>query len=180
VNNYLPHSIRQNQMASTVARLDHNWTNNHKSFVSVRWNHETEHLDNYFDNVSTGAGPNQRINYQLGLDHDWVISPTKVLNVRYGLTRWEEPTIDNGTGFDPTTLGFSPSFVAQMGLPSFPRINGVFGGIGVGDSGAYFKTLYHNFSAGLTHVHGKMTFHDGGEFRIPGGLRRPGIPGRLV
>jgi hypothetical protein len=166
VNNYVPHSTRQNKMASTVARVDHNWTNNHKSFVSVRWNHETEYLDNYFDNLSTGAGPNERINYQIGLDHDWVISPTNVLDVRYGLTRWEEPTMDNGTGFDPTALGFSPSFVAQMGPASFPRINGVFGGIGVSNAGAYFKTLYHNWNASLTHVHRKMTFHYGGEFRI--------------
>jgi len=132
----------------------------------VRWNHETEHLDNYFDNASTGAGPNQRINYQGGLDHVWTISPTKVLDVRYAVTRWEEPTLDNGVGFDPTTLGFSPSLVAQMKPPSFPRINGVFGGIGVGNSGNYFKTLYHNWNASLTQVHGKMTLHYGGEFRI--------------
>lgn len=166
VNNFVPRSTRQNQIASTVARIDHNWSNNHKGFLSVRWNHETEHLDNYFDNASTGAGPNKRINYQGGLDHVWTISSTKFLDVRYAVTRWEEPTVDNGVGFDPTTLGFSPSFVAQMEPASFPRINGVFGGIGTGNSGGYFKTLYHNWNASLTHVHGKMTFHYGGEFRI--------------
>src|SRR5262245_51061680 len=166
VNNFVPRSTRQNQMASTVVRVDHNWSNDHKSFISVRWNHETEHLDNYFDNASTGAGPNKRINYQTTLDHDWVISPNKVLDVRYGMTRWEEPTIDNGTGFDPTSLGFSPSLVAQMRLPSFPRINGVFGGIGAGNSGSYFSTLYHTWNASLTHVYHKMAFHYGGELRI--------------
>ena len=166
VNNLVPRSTRQNQMASTVARIDHNWNNHHKSFLSVRWNHETEHLDNYFDNVSTGAGPNKRINYQGGLDHVWTINPTKVLDVRYAVTRWEEPTIDSGSGFDPTALGFSPSFVAQMRPPSFPHINGLFGNIGTNNSGSYFSTLYHNWNASLTHVHGKMTFHYGGEFRL--------------
>lgn len=165
-NNFVPRSTRQNQMASTVARIDHNWNNSHKSFVSVRWNHETEHLDNYFDNVSTGAGPNKRINYGLALAHDWVVSPTKVLDIRYALTRWEEPTIDNGVGFDPSTLGFPASFVAQMQPKSFPRINGVFGGMGSGNSGSYFKTLYHNWNVSLTQVHGKMSFHYGGEARI--------------
>src|SRR5262249_29779070 len=105
-------------------------------------------------------------NYQTTLDHDWVIGPNKVLDVRYGMTRWEEPTIDNGTGFDPTSLGFSPSLVAQMRPPSFPRINGVFGGMGAGNSGSYFSTLYHTWNASLTHVYHKMTFHYGGELRI--------------
>src|SRR5262249_30982032 len=126
VSNFVPRSTRQNKMASTVARVDHNWNNNHKSFLSVRWNHETEYSGDDFENVSTGSGPNKRINYQGGLDHVWTISPTKVLDVRYAVTRWEEPTIDHGVGFDPTTLGFSPSLVAQMKPPSFPRINGVF------------------------------------------------------
>ena len=166
VNNFVPRTTRQNKMASTVVRVDHNWNNNHKSFLSVRWNHETEYSGDDFENVSTGSGPGKRINYQGGLDHVWTISPTKVLDVRYAVTRWEEPTIDHGVGFDPTTLGFSPSLVAQMKPPSFPRINGVFGGIGTGNSGGYFKTLYHNWNASLTHVHGKMTFHYGGEFRI--------------
>ncbi len=165
VNNFVPRSTRNNKMASTVARVDHTWNNQHKSFVNLRWNHETEFLDDYFGNVSTGAGPNQRINYGLGLDHDWVISPSKVLDIRYNLTRWEEPTIDHGVGFDLTALGFSPSLVGQMRPPSFPRINGVFGGIGVGNAGSYFKTLYHDWNASLTHVHGNMSFHYGGEFR---------------
>jgi len=166
VNNFVPRSTRQNQMASVVARIDHNWNNHHKSFLSVRWNHETEHSDNYFDDVATGSGPNQRINYQGGLDHVWTISPNKVLDVRYAVTRWEEPTLDNGSGFDPTTLGFSPSFVAQMRPPSFPHINGLFGNIGTNNAGSYFSTLYHNWNASLTHVRGKMTFRYGGEFRI--------------
>ncbi len=165
VDNYVPLSTRQNKMASVVTRVDHNWNNQHKSFVSVRWNHETEVLDDFFNNVSTGGGPNARINQQLGLDHVWIISPRKVLDLRYSLTRWQEPTQSHGKGFDPTNLGFSPDFVAKMECKSFPAITDIFGNIG-GGCGGYFSTLYHTWIASLTHVHGNMTFHYGGEFRV--------------
>ena len=165
VNNYIPNSTRQNKMASVVTRVDQIWNNQHKSFASVRWNHETEILDDFFNNVSTGGGPNQRINQQVGLDHIWTISPSKVLDLRYSLTRWQEPTQSHGKGFDPTTLGFSPTFVSGMVCKSFPAIRDIFGGVG-GGCGDYFSTLYHTWNTSLTHIHGKMTFHYGGEFRI--------------
>jgi hypothetical protein len=164
-NNFVPSSTRQNKMAAVVVRVDHNWNNQHKTYGNVHWNHETERLDNFFGNVSTGAGPNQRIAKGINLDHVWTFSPSKILDIRYGLTRWEEPTQDNGAGFDPTQLGFPSSFVSQLRVPSFPRIVGLFGDIGTDNGGAYDKDTYHTWNASITQVHGNMQFHYGGEIR---------------
>jgi hypothetical protein len=164
VNNFVPDSTRQNKMASVVTRVDHTWNNNHKSFASVRWNHEDEFSGDDFHNVSTG-GFGHRLNRGVGLDHVWTLSPAKILDLRYNLTRFEEPGNSHGSGFNPATLGFPRDFVSQMERLSFPRIYNLFGDIG-GGYGNYFDSTYHNWNANLTHVHGNMTFHYGGEFRI--------------
>jgi hypothetical protein len=163
-NNFVPSNTRDNKMASLLTRVDHSFNNANKSFVSIRWNHEDEIVDNYYGNVSTGGG-NSRINKGIGLDHVWMLSPSKVLNLRFNVTRYEEPSFNSGTGFNPADLGFSQSFVSKMEKLSFPRIEGVFGDIG-GGYGSFASFTYYNWNASLTHVKGNMVFHYGGEFRI--------------
>ncbi|HXN23717.1 MAG TPA: TonB-dependent receptor [Candidatus Dormibacteraeota bacterium] len=163
VNNFVPNSTRNNKMASVLTRVDHSWNDRHKSFVSVRWDHEDELLGDDFHNVSTG-GSGSRINHGAGFDHVWTIAPTKLLNLRFNVTRFEEPSFSHGTNFNPEQLGFSHDFVAKMERLSFPRIDGVFG-IG-GGAGGYTAYTYYNWNANLTHIHGNMTFHYGGEYRI--------------
>jgi len=172
--NYIPQAFRQNKMASLVVRVDHSFSDHHKTFATLRWNHEDEFLDDYFHNVSTGQ-LETRINKGAGIDHVWTISPTKILNVRYNVTRFEDPIHGQGKDFDPTQLGFPQSFVSEMQKKSFPRITGVFsdrigGCCGVSNSGGgwggYTNTTYHTFLASMTHTHGNMTWHYGGDFRL--------------
>jgi hypothetical protein len=170
INNFVPSNTRNNQMASLNTRVDQVWSNNHKSFVSIRWNHEDEVLDNYYGNVTTGGG-SSRINRGAGVDHVWTISPTRILNLRANVTRFEEPGFSSGTGFDPTQLGFSKDFVSKMEKLSFPRIEGVFSDIG-GGYGGYTIFTYSNWNANMTQVHGNMVFHYGGEFRVMQEARR--------
>ena len=163
VRNYVSPATRNNKMASVVARVDHTWSNQHKSFISLRWNHEDEFLGNHFNSLATGT-MQSRLSSGISLAHDVVLSPSKVLDIRYSVTRWEEPGQSYGTGFDPTALGFPSSFVSQMRCKSFPRFN-IFGNIG-GGCGSYDKFTYHNWNASLTQTHGNMSFHYGGEFRV--------------
>jgi hypothetical protein len=165
VNNYVPDTTRQVKLASFVLRLDHNFSSRHKSFASLRWNHKDEYLDDHFNSLATGSNLT-RINKGVSLDHVWTISATKILNLRYNLTRFEEPTTHHSSGFDPKTLGFSSDFVAKMEQLSFPRVTGVFSDAVGGGYGSYFDSTYHNWNANMTQVLGSMTFHYGGEFRI--------------
>jgi outer membrane receptor protein involved in Fe transport len=165
VENFVPNSTRQNKMASLVFRLDHTFNNEHKSFVSLRWNHMDEFTGDDFHNVTTG-GYLTRISKGIGIDHVWTLHPKKILNARYNLSRFEEPSHPHGAGFNPEELGFSHDFVSKMERLSFPGIHGLsFGGIG-GGFGGYFYSTYHNWNVNMTEVHGNMTFHYGADLRV--------------
>src|SRR5262249_10192950 len=157
VDNYVPYSTRNNKMASVTVRVDHNFTDNHKSFVSLRWNHEDEFSGDDFHNVSTG-GFGTRLNPGIGVHHVWATGPTKIVNVRFNITQLDEPTHDQGSGLNPLTLGFDPAFVAKMKAYSFPRITGHDLDLG-GGAGSYSGFTYYNWLANLTHIHGNMNLH---------------------
>jgi hypothetical protein len=162
---YVPTAFRQNKMASTVLRLDHSFNDHNKTYATVRWNHEDEFLDDFFHNLTTGSF-GTRINWGGGIDHVWTISPTQILDVRYNVTRFQEPTRPQGSGFDPAKLGFSSSFVGQMPEKSFPNITGVFSDKVGGGFGNYFDSTYHTWMASMTHTQGNMTWHYGVDYRV--------------
>jgi hypothetical protein len=161
-NNFVPNTIRQNKMADVTIRGDHSWNNNHKSFATVRWYHEDELASDDFHNAFTGAYQH-RMTKGSGIDHVWTISPTKVLNVKANVTRYEEPNNDHGVGFDIDTLGFNKNYTSRLFVPASPRITGLFNDIGTNQAGSVTDTSYYTLSASLTHVHGNMTFKYGAE-----------------
>jgi hypothetical protein len=124
----------------------------------------SEFTDDYFHSPATG-NRRTRINRGLGIDHVYTVSPNKILNLRFNITRYVEPNYDNGAGFNPVKLGFPQSYVAKMEKISFPRFTGLFGDIG-GSYADYTNTTYYNWNANLTHVVGNMTLHYGGEYRV--------------
>ena len=164
-NNFVPHSSRQNKMADIMARGDQVWNSAHKTFATLRWYHEDELSNDYFGNVFTGAFQH-RITKGVGVDHVWILSPSKILDIKANLTRYEEPNNDNGIGFDPSTLGLPTSFTSQQAVPSPPRISGLFGDIGVNQAGSVVDTSNYTWSAVLTQVHGNHTLKYGAEYWI--------------
>jgi hypothetical protein len=162
-NNFVPSSTRQNKMAIISVRGDHQWNNYHKSFATVRWAHEDEYLDDYFNSVATGS-TGTRIPKGLGLDHVWTMSASRVLDLRWNVSRYEEPGHHHGAGFDPTQLGFPKSFVSQLKYPSFPRIVGIAGDFGTDQAGGNTFNSYWTWAAGFTHVKSKHTMRYGVEY----------------
>ncbi|MBL8231462.1 MAG: TonB-dependent receptor [Bryobacterales bacterium] len=163
-SNFVPSSSRQNRMASIVTRVDHTWSNSHKSFASIRWNHMDELTGDDFANAATG-GNLTRINRGLGVDHVWTMSSARILNVRFNITRFEEPSYSNGTGFNPADLGFPTRFVSQMEKLSFPRITNIFGDIG-GGAGSTPMSTQSGLIANVTQVRSNFTFRYGLEYRL--------------
>jgi hypothetical protein len=164
-NNYVPSSSRQNKMADISARGDHSWGNAHKSFVSIGWYHEDELSGDDFHNPATGAYQH-RMARTLQADHVWTVGPTTVLDVRGNLARYEEPNNDKGINFNTNSLGFPASFTSQQAVGAFPRIEGLFGTIGVGQAGSVVNTSYYTFAGTLTKVAGNMTWKIGAEHWI--------------
>ena len=131
----------------------------------VRWYHEDELSGDEFHNAFTGAYQH-RMTRGSGIDHVWTISPTKILDLKMNLTRYEEPNNDHGVGFDSSTLGFPSSFTSRLFVPAAPRITGLFGDIGTNQAGSVTDTGYYTWSAVMTQVKGNMTFKYGAEFWV--------------
>lgn len=153
-NDFVPHSSRQNKMADIMARGDQIWNNSQKTFATLRWYHEDELSDDYFGNAFTGAFQH-RLTRGAGVDHVWTLSPTKILDIKANVTRYEEPNNDHGVGFDPSVLGLPKSFTSQQAVPAAPRITGLFGDIGVNQAGSVVDTTDYTWSGVLTQVKGK-------------------------
>lgn len=162
-NNFIPSSTRSNKMASLSIRGDHQWSESHRSFAVVRWNHEDEDAYNDFNSVATG-GLQTRIAKNVGIDHVWTLSANKILDLRFGVIRFEDFVGDRGAGFDPTALGLPQNYVSQLRVPSFPQITGIAGDFGTGNAGNFTNTTYYTWSAGLSHVLGNHTFRYGAEY----------------
>ena len=166
-NDYASPSVRKDTFPLISIRVDQNWSNTQRSFVTLREHHLTELSGTTFgfNNILAGSYLNRNAK-DIAFDHVWTLSNNKVLDLRYSLNRYEEPSYNAGAGFDPTKLGFPGSFVSQLARPSFPYITGVAGNFGVSNAGSYTDTTYHTWGATLTHVHGNHTFRYGGEFWV--------------
>ena len=164
-NNFVPNSVRTNKMAAISARGDHQWNDTNKSFLAMRWYHEDELAYNDFNSPATG-GTQTRIAQNVGLDHVITASTNKVIDLRFSVMRYGDVNADNGSGFDPSSLGFSKDFVSQLRRPSFPNITGFAGDFGTGQAGNYTWTNYYTWSAALTQLMGKHTLRYGAEYWV--------------
>ena len=112
-------------------KVEHKFTDKVSLTGFYLWNHTDEPCSNYFEVGKNGAtrfaDPNdyllKRTPQILALNNTWVLSDSSVLALRFGWTRF----VDNSTmtiDFDPSTLGFSPTFISQVGqtgVPKFPQ-----------------------------------------------------------
>ena len=112
-------------------KVEHKFTDKVSLTGFYLWNHTDEPCSNYFEVGKNGAtrfaDPNdyllKRTPQILALNNTWLLSDSSVLALRYGWTQF----VDNSTmtiDFDPATLGFSPTFLSQVGqtgVPKFPQ-----------------------------------------------------------
>src|SRR5260370_11287221 len=164
-NNFIAASVTNNTIPMVSIRGDQVWNNSHRTFATVRWSHLTQNFDNYFQSAATGQ-IQDRVYKSAGLDHVWTLSPNKVLDLRYSVNRYEQPSHDTGAGFDPVQLGCRPAFASQLVYPSFPLIAGVAGNFGSSQGGTYQSNTYHTWSAALLHSKGNHTLHYGVEYWV--------------
>ena len=163
--NYTPPAIRNDKFPALSIRGDQNWNNSQRSFVTLRWHHLTELTSDNFGPTDIASGSyNVRITKDLGVDHVWTVSPSKLLDLRANVSRYEEPNHDAGAGFDITKLGFSKSFADELTRGSFPDITGIANNFGTGSAGSFTNTTYTTLAATMTDVRGNHTLHYGGEY----------------
>ncbi len=113
-----------------TVRVDHNLSARNRIFIRGNMYERDTRRNDYFENQATGL----REAYSprgASFDEVLAISPTLVLNLRYGYTRFTRRTTPlHGLNFDLTSLGFPKSFASlispdQSEFPVF-NINGYF------------------------------------------------------
>ncbi len=151
------------------ARIDHNFSERNRAFLRLDydWWDETKYRN--YANDASGIRTN-RYNRGLALDDVIVMSPTTVLNLRYGLTQQEHPERQLSTGADLAALGFAANIVAlvpqsEATLPSLNLIG--FNGFGQFDLGNGANTsMIHAFNGAFTTLKGNHTLTYGSDYRL--------------
>lgn len=168
-NNFPKHEVYYDNFTTNALRLDQTWNDHHKSYASLKYNTWNELGYNPFGNNNLLQGLLQtRNNKVVTLDHTWVATPKLVVDLRFNVTRYEGASNNLGAGVDPTSVGFSSSYVAQQALPSIPYLTGLVsgaenGGLGTNQSGPTNDTTWE-YVVNATHILGNHSLRYGFQF----------------
>jgi hypothetical protein len=126
-NNFLGSYAERNDYKIYIARVDHQWSEKHRSFFRYSFSHRDE-----FDENTLGVNNGVRLNGRFGtrgtrsgvFDHVWTGSASTILNLRVGYTRFRQ-TRDALTDDDtsPSKLGFAARTISAFGTRTgIPRV----------------------------------------------------------
>lgn len=129
-NNFFATGTSKNTDNKIDSRVDHVFSEKMRSFVrfSRRFRAESRPFNHYGNEATpNNAGPVDDTSTTLSADTVYTLSPSLVLNVRYGFTRRTAKRTPFSTGFDFTQLGFPAALKSVADALEFPRfdINGV-------------------------------------------------------
>ena len=163
-NPSLPEEIKY---ANNTIRIDHVLTDKQRMYARTSWYDRNSNYNNYFGNLATGEWF-KFVSRQVAVDHVYALSPSLVMNMRYGYNWFVRGTNSNPAnhGFDLTTLGFPASYNAAIpdDIRRFPRFD-ITGYQGTGIGGEERPNETHSFMATLNKNLGAHSFRGGMEFR---------------
>jgi hypothetical protein len=152
-----------------LAKVDHAFSANHRMFVRVNYDHWLEDKNNNYGNRISGIIL-KRINRGLALDDVYVLSPTLVLNVRYGITNQEFPEQRVTRGYDLSKLGFSSALTSLIdpNVATVPRFSaGGFSTVSGWETGDGTNSgVTHTMSGTVTKLQGAHNLKFGADIRV--------------
>ena len=162
-----PDLTEEIEYLSNTTRIDHVVNERHRIFGRASWYNRDSNYNNYYRNIATGEFFLFK-SRQGAFDHVWTISPTMVLNSRYGYNRFIRGTNSNpgNRGFDLTSLGFPGYYnnIIPEDIRRFPRFDiNNYQGTAVG--GELRPTDTHSFNSTLNQTLGSHSIKYGVEFR---------------
>jgi hypothetical protein len=166
LNNWNEISANSNDFTQNMTRVDHNFSERHRLFG--RFTHSWLHFFRG-DYLGNGVRGLDRLRKQrgVGLDDVYTLSPTMVLNFKYGFTRYLESDYPTTMGFDLASLGFPSSLISQIDPQAarFPAIT-IDSVVQLGETtNSQWVTNYHTFSANASKMQGNHSIRWGGEHR---------------
>jgi len=169
-NNYADASLKERIKYYThTGRFDHVVSERHRLFVRDSVYRRDSDYNNYFYNIATGQW--FQFFARAGVFDDVImLSPTTVLNVRYGYNRFIRAQTPNpgAKGFDLTTLGFPKAYndLIPREFRYFPRLDFPGGTYqGTGATGQWMPNDIHAVNATLQRSAGSHFVKAGMEFR---------------
>lgn len=169
-NNYSRSDLMERAKYYThTVRIDHTLTEKQRIFVRGSVYRRDSTYNNYFDNLATGS-LFQFLSRSFVGDHVYNLTPTVVMNVRYGYNRFIRVDAPNpeSQGFDLTQLGFPAEYnnAISADIRRFPRLDfpgGTYQGTGFG--GDYRPNDTHSLNFTVQKAQGRHFIKSGMEFR---------------
>jgi hypothetical protein len=157
---------RTEYLTNTV-RVDHVVSEKQRIYGRVSWYDRNSDYNNYFGNLATGQ-EFWFTSRQVAFDDVYMLTPSTVLNVKYGYDRFVRGTDSNSEnhGFDLASIGFPSSYanLIPADIRRFPRLD-ITGYQGTGVGGESRPNETQSVSAILTRVAGSHSLRSGLEFR---------------
>jgi hypothetical protein len=167
-NNYYFPDVRLQVYDSHLARFDHAFSQNHRMFL--RLNHFNYVIPKDLLGVPASREIFHQSNQGLALDDVLVLSPSLVLNLRYGVINANFPETRVTQGTDLQALGFSPSLTKLLDpkTATIPRVTvtGFATLSNWADGDGFNNSLTHQLVGDLTKLKGSHTFRFGADFRL--------------
>jgi len=149
---------------SYLGRMDINVSDRHKLFFDIHQNQRFQLSQNYFDNISEGRHL-YRTNWGGVVDDVYTLSPSVILNTRFGWTRFVQVDAVPSQGLDPTSYGF-PAYIAKNSTNlTLPVISLETGSIADGSGSDKIPDDAFQLFSTLTKVHGAHTLKFGTDLR---------------
>lgn len=159
---------------TTIWRVDHSFSDKHRVFLRMHRDYWQENKNHFFGDNISGLILN-RINRGIAFDDVYTLTPSFLINFRYGLTHQEFPEQRTSRGFNLSSLGFSPALTSLVNpdLATFPNVQaGGASQLAQWESGdGSTSSLIHSFVLNLTKLVGNHTIKFGPEFRLENEFR---------
>ena len=145
---------------------------NRMSFAYFRGNrHQVEPTYGFSDPSASPLYLHYRVNNGGSANWTSTLSPTTVLDVRYGYERHNFAVILYAMGFDPSQLGLPASLASQVAVKAFPQIavtnyTGLAGGGTSRTTSSYTITGTHAVQATLSKLVSTHNIKLGGQFNV--------------
>ena len=124
-NNYISNNEAIDRFNSEIARVDHTFNDRNRFFARLQRNYRNSPSTGWTGGDINGLNPTQGLGYRgnqgLALDHVFLASPSDLIDISAGITRYFVGSGRMAAGFDPASLGFPDSTIALFsGFKYFP------------------------------------------------------------
>jgi hypothetical protein len=173
-NNFKKNEVQRDRYQGYIIRLDQAWNNSNHSYANISFNNWNElSLDPFggFAGDVLNSLIQARKEKILTLDHNIVLNPRTILDLRYSILNNFNTTVSGSANYNPSALGLSSTYLGEMQLQGLPGFTGVVngaenGGLGTQNGGNYTVDTFQTFDVGTTQTFHNHTFKYGFEHMI--------------